>query len=878
MKTWLLTIIGALVLTVVAGIILAPVSLIDYRASGYTANVGEVVSGVVVGQTFVATKDKLSEVAVMFATYSGRDNTHPIKFTLRNLEKPLETIRQVEAQADQFGDNQLHRFNFDSIPNSEGKTYILLIESQSSVAGNALTVDIDNRDPYHFGAAYIIKGVTTDTLSEAQLSASGKAGLDLSFSTYYQVPLWRAAIAKGVETVTYLKDSWQDKRSLYEVWAQVGMQALVLLGITWLVSLSIPLKDRGTRNTKKRVVGWLILLTILGIVARLIYAVELPVTNDEGNYLYDARTLLNGGLAGGDGYVKAPLVIIWIAFWQLIGGTTLLMGRLSSIVIAALTAWPIYIIARELWGRKAGLCAATVWSLLGVTTVFGIYVHTQPLSIFWGVSGIAVLLIGIRKLEEARGSLQNKAIQRSLWWMYGAGLLLGVGVVSRKSILALGLVVLLSIIVGVKNWRYKIKSLIAVGVGFALILSMFLLVSWMVYGPEGFWEATGFNSAADGLGAVEESEKDQVRAYSLRGMTPFFRESLPLILLSMLGLGFVGEQALGVFFASLSWFKRNKLLVLIAQKASWIIPLAIYSWAWSFFREYEGSSIMVYGMWQLWWAMIGVIVIFALWPGRKPDNSVQIEEKQSNGGIEENPDQSTVKPLVEKISSPNKWVGWLVPIVWLGGSVFFYMNWIKFHANYIGEFLPPLVIVSGVAIPEIWRRVTVFGGKGNAFAGKALKLMVMILFTVVLYWALFVSGYVTYMYEHSGTFKQSALQEAAAWAKENIPTKESIFTGAAAVPYLSGHHTALDIAHPRWYAYEFTRKDTVRLNTFLPPIEEMLAAYREANWFLHEKQTGFSFMMEYSEIEAGLNLDWEQMHGIENGSNTLTFYKRINTR
>jgi hypothetical protein len=104
---------------------------------------------------------------------------------------------------------------------------------------------------------------------------------------------------------------------------------------------------------------------------------------------------------------------------------------------------------------------------------------------------------------------------------------------------------------------------------------------------------------------------------------------------------------------------------------------------------------------------------------------------------------------------------------------------------------------------------------------------------------------------------------------------QTIFTGAAAIPYLSGHRVALDIAHPRWYAYEFTRKNPERLNTFLPPAEEMVQAWRDAEWVLLDKQTGFSFLMEYSEIEAGLEADFETVHGVENGSNTLVFKRRI---
>jgi len=176
---------------------------------------------------------------------------------------------------------------------------------------------------------------------------------------------------------------------------------------------------------------------------------------------------------------------------------------------------------------------------------------------------------------------------------------------------------------------------------------------------------------------------------------------------------------------------------------------------------------------------------------------------------------------------------------------------------------------------ELYRRLVGTDESGLRVPSGIVRAAMLVPITLVLLWALFTSGYVTFVHEHTGTFGQDAVKEAAAWAQENIPADQTIFTGAAIVPYLSGHETALNIAHPRWYAYEFTRKDIVRLETFLPSAEEMLQAYREAEWFMLDKQTGFSFLMEYSEIEAGLERDWENVKGISNGSNTLTFYKRV---
>jgi hypothetical protein len=610
------------------------------------------------------------------------------------------------------------------------------------------------------------------------------------------------------------------------------------------------------------------------------------MTNDEGNYLYDAATLLKGKLAGGDGYVKAPLVVLWVAIWEWVGGNYIIVGRMSSIVIGSATMWPVYVIARHLWDKKVGITAAALWALSGITVVFNIYVHTQPLAIFFAVSGIAAVLAGMRFMNQSGVSRELRDSMNGAWWLLGAGMLLGFGIVSRKSVLAVGLVPLLIVLCGINSRRNKLKSLGLIALGCGLIITIFLLVATVVYGQEGFWEAVGYNSAEDGITAVEESEREQVRAYSIRGMTPFFREALPLIMLSVLGLGIIGERLVIQLLHNRKWIQSPAWLMFAGQKLAWIVPIIVYSWAWSFFNEYEGTSMMVMGMQWLWWAMLAVIVFIAAWPEDESPSIISpikkdlgfswradetMEKTAGRLSIEDESEET----LSRKMAGVKTWTlaGWLLPVVWIGGLVFFYMNWIKFHANYIGEFLPPLVLLAGVAIPGVWFRLA-RGWTGGGLINKVGSTILSIGFIGVLGWSLFTANFVTYMYEHTGTFQLRSLTEAADWAKQNIPLNEPIFTGAAAIPFLSGHQVSLDIAHPRWYAYGFTREDTQRLNTFLPSVEQMLQAYREAEWFLLEQQTGFSFLMEFEEIEAGLATDWERIQGIENGSNTMTFYKR----
>lgn len=731
----------------------------------YTANTGELIGEKNVGQTFVATNNYLSGVAVQFATYSGRNNTKTIHFGLREWGA-AEDSRTAMVPAADLGDNQLHRFAFPAIPDSAGKTYLFYVASPESSHGNAVAVDIDGRDSYPKG------------------SVLGRPKTDVTFSLFYDVPAWAAA--------RHWLVGWWHNFSFDQAWWP-GILAAVTVTLIWW---------RADRVATRR----MLLLTLGGLFLAALgwrwwYAHELSLTNDEGNYLYDAWMLWQGKLAGGDGYVKAPLVIGWIAAWQGLLGHTVLAGRMSSLVISALTLGPLYVLGTALWNRRVGLLAAALWAVTGAAVVFGIYVHTQPVAMFFAVSGLALLADAVRR-------------DKTIWRFLAAGALLGLGVASRKSVLAVGLVPLVMLLANTASWKQRWLKLIWVGVGFLVVMAVFLSVAYSMYGMTGVREAVGFGSAEDSISA-DPAEAEQVREYSIRGMTPFFRESLPLILLSLVGLGIGGER----------WARRWMPPAL--AKLAWLMPLAVFWWAWWFFFEYEGSAFHRFGISELWYLFILVLALLAVWPEQK--------------------------------SRPMQSAFYAAGPLWVLGLVIFYTNWIKFHANYIAEFIPPLVILSAYGAVT-WRE------RLPRYLREAVWLVVVV--------AIIVTGYVTFVFEHTGTFHQGAVDEAAAWIEKNVPVEPPIFTGAALVPYAAGRRVALDIAHPRWYAYEFTRKDPVRLNTFLPLVEKMMEAFRKSEWVLLEQQTGFSFLMEYSEIEKSLSEDFVLVHEVENGSNPLKFYRR----
>jgi len=906
-------IIWSVILLVLAAVAISsqfiPVRLVGFTQTKHTANTGELTGDALVGQTFVATRDNLSSVDVLFATYSGRDNTEVVEFHLRRSIEDTQDLRSAMVLASELGDNQLHEFTFDAIEASAGEEFFFYIVSPTSVTGNAITVDLNTQDPYHQGSAFLVRGNSGDNLlNPIRLSRSGKQTVDVVFGVSYTVVLREAVLVNSRNTYQAFIGSWAERQGSYMLWAYAFGPALFFFLVLWIFHQRTYLWLI-SRVGKTNLTGLLlVLLVAIGFLLRLRYASELPLTNDEGNYLYDAASLRRGILAGGDGYVKAPLVILWITVWQFFLGATVLAGRMSSVVIGSLTAIPLYFLARELWsskaitkawvpsflkagttgtrknledagwGRRIGIMAAAIWSLFGAGIVFNIYVHTQPVALFLGVSGLAVLLMALRGTTPHLTFVTSRKAPSAEMWFTLAGVLLGMGVASRKSILALGLLPILFILLEGKTWKLRGKHFLTVGIGFLVVIAIFLGVAYWSYGTEGVLEAAGFNSAENGIATDPDVTPDQLRAYSIRGMTPFFRESLPLILLALIGLGVALERFIAVLY--------DRFFV---PKLAWIFPWLGFAWAWNFFFEYEGAAFIDrFGIRFLWYVFALVLLLMTIVPGGKTRKSIAKAKEVVRPNLvipaSLQPGQETGHKQSEDIKLHDDehlsvWrhiVAVLAVPLWLLGLILFYTNWIKFHANYISEFIPPLVILAAYGVVGLFHllRGRLFVAKDYPFVEVARRIL-MVGVTVALLWSIVVSNYITFLFEHTGTFQQSSVREAAAWAIENIPSDETIFTGAAAIPYLSGHRTALDIAHPRWYAYGFTRNDPERLNTFLPPAEEMVQAFRDTNWVLLERQTGFSFLMEYTEIERGLERDFESVIGIENGSNTLTFYRRV---
>jgi len=127
-----------------------------FRSPPYTAGTEpgvEITSDVTVGASFVATEDRLTEVAVRFATH-GRVNSGTLIFTLA-MGMGGTPERSVEVPAASLAQDIFHRFAFEPIAGSGGQTYYMALTAKDAEAGNAVSAWIGTCDCDPNGELYV---------------------------------------------------------------------------------------------------------------------------------------------------------------------------------------------------------------------------------------------------------------------------------------------------------------------------------------------------------------------------------------------------------------------------------------------------------------------------------------------------------------------------------------------------------------------------------------------------------------------------------------------------------------------------------------------------------------------------------------------------
>lgn len=204
-----------------------------------------------------------------------------------------------------------------------------------------------------------------------------------------------------------------------------------------------------------------------------------------------------------------------------------------------------------------------------------------------------------------------------------------------------------------------------------------------------------------------------------------------------------------------------------------------------------------------------------------------------------------------------------VPFVWLIGLIVIYAAWPTFLPDYAADFLVPTTLLGVLVVSSFWKQ-----------CGNISKTIIVCCFAVLN----LVSYFVVAKTSWTGMFNAPSVKEMALVMQEMVPRDEPVLTAAVIVPYLSVHHTYLDISHPLWYRYDFISEK--EKNIFLPAWQTVASdiQQRKVKWLLMEHLTDYAYFRNSDQLINGLDKNWELVATVPNNtgfrSNTLKLYRR----
>lgn len=354
----------------------------------------------------------------------------------------------------------------------------------------------------------------------------------------------------------------------------------------------------------KRIIITLWGAAFLGVLLRVIYARSLPITNDEGAYLYDSLQVTWGLTPYQDFLTKGPFLIYTLALGTKIFGASLWVGRGLAILSSFLTGLLIFLLARKIFSgmfsERAVLFSALLFFIFPTVAYYTSYTHLQVFQIICVTLSFLILL----KAPESLSS--QKKVSWKKFFLHG--FLLGIAFFVRKTSAGLLLVTFSTIFLLFKYplLRQKINAFLFSLVGFVItFLTVFIPAYY--YLPK--------SKALDVVGAeVLKQATSQKAALGLSGIPSFlvgllseFLSEVPSLiedgkLLTFLALIFiiylvVNSKKNRLVWFPLIWFLTLGLVYLVWIKfrtpyfTEFLPPLALMGGASLEFLWRKASSV-----------------------------------------------------------------------------------------------------------------------------------------------------------------------------------------------------------------------------------------------------------------------------------------------
>lgn len=210
--------------------------------------------------------------------------------------------------------------------------------------------------------------------------------------------------------------------------------------------------------------------------------VDVPLERDEGEYAYAGQLILDGVVPYQEVYnMKFPGIYGMYAVVMAVFGQTHQGIHFGLLLVNSMTIVFVFLLGKRLLNPSAAIIAAAVFAVLSVSqSVQGVFANAEHFVILFAVAGLWVLLKALA--------------DKSRWKLFAAGVLLGLGFITKQhGVMFCLLAIVYLIFDGLTQkpvlWKLLMVRLLLLSTGMAVILAGLLLtMAWFgVFEQFWFW-------------------------------------------------------------------------------------------------------------------------------------------------------------------------------------------------------------------------------------------------------------------------------------------------------------------------------------------------------------------------------------------------------
>lgn len=493
---------------------------------------------------------------------------------------------------------------------------------------------------------------------------------------------------------------------------------------------------------------------ILSLALHWSFIHSYPATNDEGSILADVLISRQGLWPFKDaGGAKGPLALLILAPFVLAAKDPLLAGRILVSVFAATEAVLLGVLAKRLWGNRAGILAALLYAGTPAVVAQTTHIFLQPFALPFATAAL-ILLAG-------RGDKRRSHAQ---FW---SGILFSMAFLARFTALAFAPMGLLLIAMQHEMpWRARIRGSLALVAGMAIPIGITVALvtpfvdtakTLDVLGWQGIIvgrERAAHGQAAGGLSIISEVVGGVPRSTVVTLAIPLIRGALPVLALVTV---FLATQSARIFRLPRS-VPATAILALAAGVPALLAGADIAP------ALRDASAPLLYGT-QLLLTLAGFLILAR---GRSSRHAGQ--------------------DLVLLLS------GFLFLLVG-------YANYGRFRGHYHAEFLVLYVLTAAAALAQFAPREALEAADDPAPSNRFRASVEYALFTVTSA-LLGLSLMIALRHPHAGNIPLDVVREVAAEIRQRTPPGGEVFTAQVLFPAVAGRSIPFGITHPGWYREE----------------------------------------------------------------------------